>query len=70
MDGEGKIKKSDFIEFSMEARLLDLTESGKGRKTVADKKQAGGEEVGKNKNVRYGNKNNKYLTTLHTGPYW
>ena len=34
LDENGQIKKSDFIEYSIEAKLLDLTDSSNARKTV------------------------------------
>ena len=34
LDRSGQIKKSDFIEHSIEAKLLDLTDSSNARKTV------------------------------------
>ena len=34
LDKSGQIKKSDFIEHSIEAKLLDLTDSSNARKTV------------------------------------
>ena len=34
LDTNGQIKKSDFIEHSIEAKLLDLTDSSNARKTV------------------------------------
>ena len=34
LDKNGQIKKSDFIEYSIEAKLLDLTDSSNARKTV------------------------------------
>jgi hypothetical protein len=34
LDKNGQIKKSDFIEYSIETKLLDLTDSSNTRKTV------------------------------------
>ena len=34
LDDSGQIKKNDFIEFSIEAKLLDLTDSTNARKTL------------------------------------
>ena len=34
LDKNGQIKKSDFIEHSIEAKLLDLTDSSNARKTI------------------------------------
>ena len=34
LDNKGQIKKSDFIEYSIETKLLDLTDSSNARKTV------------------------------------
>jgi hypothetical protein len=33
-NSRGKIQKSDFIEYSIEAKLLDLTDVSSSRKTV------------------------------------
>ena len=33
-DSDGKIKKAEFVEFSLNAQLLDVTESTKTRRTV------------------------------------
>ena len=34
VDSDGKIKKAEFVEFSLNAQLLDLTETTKSRRTV------------------------------------
>ena len=34
VDSDGKIKKADFVELSLNAQLLDLTESTRTRSTV------------------------------------
>ena len=46
LDDSGQIKKNDFIEYSIEAKLLDLTDSSNARKTVegTPKKNKGKEE--------------------------
>ena len=52
LDSDGKIKKSDFIEHSMEAKLLDLTDGGKGRKTVGGGGKGKEEGGARNTNVK------------------
>ena len=49
LDDSGQIKKNDFIEYSIEAKLLDLTDSSNARKTVegTPKKNKGKEEWSK-----------------------
>ena len=35
LDEDGKVKKADFIEHSIDVKLLDLTDISNARKTVA-----------------------------------
>ena len=35
----GNIKRSDFIEYALETKLLDLTDTSNARKTISSKKK-------------------------------
>ena len=50
VDSDGQIKKADFVEFSLTAHLLDLTESTKTRRTI--KRDKSKPRINKEKEVR------------------
>ena len=50
VDSEGQIKKNDFVEFSLNAQLLDLTDATKTRRTVRRDKSK--PRINKEKEVR------------------
>ena len=58
-DSRGKIQRSDFIEYSIEAKLLDLTDVSSSRKTV------GGMGKGKDGEERMKKKENMQVLCLY-----
>ena len=49
----GNIKRSDFIEYALETKLLDLTDTSNARKTISSKKKVKKRKDRDRKDVRW-----------------
>ena len=49
----GNIKRSDFIEYALETKLLDLTDTSNARKTISSKKKIKKRKDRDRKDVRW-----------------
>ena len=56
----GQIKKTDFIEYALETKLLDLTDTSNTRRTLTDNTQDKS-KLGRRKSIDVAQKVSRYL---------
>ena len=65
----GNIKRSDFIEYALETKLLDLTDTSNARKTINNKKKIKKKKDRERKDVgSVSNLSHRLMLNFQTGP--
>ena len=65
----GNIKRSDFIEYALETKLLDLTDTSNARKTINNKKKIKKKKDRERKDVgSVSNLSHRLTSNFQTGP--
>ena len=60
----GQIKKTDFIEYALETKLLDLTDTSNTRRTLTDNTQDKS-KPGRRKSIDVAQKVSRYLKNIY-----